>query len=141
MSYATRQDMIDRFGERELIALTDREGEVGTIVDAVLDRALADADAVIDAHLQSAGYTLPLQVASKLLCNVAVDIARAKLHDENPSETVLSREKGAMRTLEKISSGALKLGMPTASAPASNDTATLDSAGSVWARGKSRDFI
>ena len=43
-SIITRQDLIDRFGEDELVLLTDREGR-GVINDEVLNRAIEDAEA------------------------------------------------------------------------------------------------
>ena len=141
MAYASHQEMIERFGEQELIRLTDRDGEAGAIVASVLDRALADADAIIDAHLQSAGYPLPMSGQVDLLTSIAVDLARPRLYDENPTETVLAREKTAMGLLGRIASGALKLGLPPAETPATSDEAVMESAGSVWARGSSKGFI
>lgn len=141
MAYATHQDMIERFGEQELIRLTDRDGTAGAIVASVLDRALGDATAVIDAHLQSAGYSLPLAADVALLTSIAVDLGRAKLYDENPTETVLAREKNALALLQRIASGALKLGLPAAATPVTSDEAIVESAGSVWARERSKGFM
>lgn len=141
MSYASHQDMTDRFGEQELIQLTDRDGTAGVIVAGVLDRALGDADALIDSHLQSAGYSLPLATAVTLLTTIGVDLARAKLYDENPSDTVLAREKNALQLLLRIAKGELKLGLPAANTPTTSDEAVMESAGSVFARGRSKGFI
>ena len=44
MSYCTRQNLIDRFGEPELIQLTDLDN-LGVIDDTVLNQAISDADA------------------------------------------------------------------------------------------------
>lgn len=141
MAYASHQDMIDRFGEQELIQLTDREGDAEAIVTSVLDRALTDADSIIDAHLQSAGYPLPMSNQIALLTSIAVDLARPRLYDENPTEAVLMREKSAMALLARIADGKLKLGLPPAETPTSSDEAVMESAGSVWARGRSQGFI
>lgn len=141
MAYATHQDMVDRFGEQEMIRLTDRDGSAGALVVTVLNRALDDADAVIDAHLQSAGYSLPLAGQVGLLTNIAVDLARAKLYDESPTDTVLTREKNALALLDRIAKGLLKLGLPAAETPATSDEAIVESAGSVWVRDRSKGFM
>ena len=52
MTYALQQDLIDRFGESELIQLTDRTNVPPTDVDdVVVGRALADADGTIDGYI------------------------------------------------------------------------------------------
>ncbi|RRD90117.1 DUF1320 domain-containing protein [Conchiformibius steedae] len=52
--------MIDRFGEGELIKLTDRTHR-RAIDDAVLDKAMADAVAEAGSYLSAAGFVrLPL---------------------------------------------------------------------------------
>ena len=50
MAYATVADMIARFGELEVLQLTDRNQE-GVIDKAVAKTALDDATAEIDAYL------------------------------------------------------------------------------------------
>ena len=74
MGYATQQDLVERFGEEELIQLTDRE-HAQLIVADVIDRALSDADAEIDSYL-GVRYTLPLVSIPVLLVGVAANIAR-----------------------------------------------------------------
>ena len=57
MSYAALQDMVDRFGELELVQRTDRTD--GATIDAVvLGRALADADAEIVSALGTSPRTI-----------------------------------------------------------------------------------
>ena len=36
MAYASTTDMLQRFGEHELTLLTDRDGQAGTVVEAML---------------------------------------------------------------------------------------------------------
>ena len=62
-SIITRQDLIDRFGEDELVLLTDREGR-GVIDDEVLNRAIEDAEAETAAYIQ--GFR-PLQAGDCLV--------------------------------------------------------------------------
>lgn len=110
MSYATLQDMTDQFGEREVIALTDRDN-LGTIDTTVLDRALAHADALIDSHLVGR-YPLPLVGIYPLLKNYACDIARYMLSGAEVTEveTVRSRYKDAIHYLVAVRDGKIKLG-------------------------------
>ncbi len=111
MSYATRQEMIDRFGEDELIQLTDRANPPAGVIDNnVLDAALADADAEIDGYLQ-ARYSLPLASVPLSIKRLARDIARYYLYDDGVPAVVAERYKEATRTLERISSGVVQLGL------------------------------
>lgn len=80
MTYATKQDLIDRFGETELRQLTDRTNRpASTIDDTVVDRALTDAAALINGYLAKV-YSLPLASTPAVLTRVAADVARYLLH-------------------------------------------------------------
>jgi len=72
MTYCTKQDLIDRFGEKELIQLTDRvTSPASAIDDTVVTRAIADATALADGYIGKA-YSLPLPTVP--------DVARYYLH-------------------------------------------------------------
>ena len=50
MTYAVQQDMIDRFGEAELLEVADRDGDL--VIDAaVMADALSDADETINGYV------------------------------------------------------------------------------------------
>ena len=71
MTYASQQDLIDRFGETELKQLTDRD--LDDAIDAVVvEQALADADKTIDAYI-GRRYDLPLASTPALLIGLACD--------------------------------------------------------------------
>ena len=107
--YATQQDLIDRFGQEELVELTDRADPPAGVIDAtVVTRALTDADALIDGYV-GARYDLPLSSTPALLVDLAADIARYKLYKDDPTEAVESRNKAALATLRDISTGKAKL--------------------------------
>lgn len=110
--------MIDRFGETEIVQLTDI-GEVATgdIVTDVLDRALEDADAEINGYL-AARYVLPLGSTPTLVVGLAADIARYRLYRDNVTETVEKRYKAAVKMLENIAGGKISLGLDSANTPA-----------------------
>jgi phage gp36-like protein len=105
MSYATQQDLIDRFGEVELIELTDREEPLTeAIVTSVIDRALADADAEIDSFIGKR-YTLPLASTPPRLVKVASDIARYNLYTDTPNDQVANNYKAAVAWLRDLAKG------------------------------------
>jgi len=109
MPYATQAQLIDRFGEGRLIALTDRAPiPLGVIDAAVMARALADTDAVIDGYL-AGRYALPLAATPALVADVAQAIALWKLHTSEPEAKVKADHDAAMRTLREIAQGIVQL--------------------------------
>lgn len=115
MTYATQQNMIDRFGEQELIELTDH-ANTGAINATVLGQALADADAEINAYLVSR-YALPLASVPPILVKFAADVARYQLYDTRATEMVKARYDDAVKFFKALSSGAVSLGLDPASQP------------------------
>lgn len=112
MPYATAQDLIDRFGEQELIDLTDKGITPQGVINAlVLDGAIADADAEIEGYLIGR-YALPLATVPGVLTRIACDIARYHLYDDLATEQVRDRYEDARRLLESIASGKVQLGLP-----------------------------
>ena len=107
MTYATQQDLIDRFGEAELAMRTDRVDGL-TIDTAVLGRALADADAEINAYL-AVRYSLPLATTPVDLPRLAADIARYRLYDDGIPDAVRQRYEDAVSLLKRLASGDVKL--------------------------------
>lgn len=135
MIYATRQDMTQRFGEAELIALTDRDG-TGQIGAAVLARAMDDAQATVDGYIGKL-YRLPLAgclkpatvptggmastafyVSPPMLTRLACDLARYYLYTDLPDEhEVARRHKQAMTELMSIATGKTQLVCPWGGSP------------------------
>ena len=129
MSYVTKQQMIDRFGEAELIQLTDRATPAtNAIVDAVLDEARADATATIDGYL-AGRYATPLASVPVIVERIAADIARYALYDNAAPEQITKRYDDAMRELMRIRRGEIVLDVAaaattvTTSAPATTSEA------------------
>jgi phage gp36-like protein len=109
MTYASLAQLIDRVGEPMLIDLTDREEvAVGAVVVAVIDRALADADALIDGYL-AARYQLPLAVTPALITDVAQAVALWKLHVTTPEDKIKLDYDAALKTLREIAQGLIRL--------------------------------
>lgn len=141
MPYASQQNLIDRFGEDELIQLTDREG-LGVIDSTVVDRALADADGEINGYLASK-YTLPLSsIVPQILEAYACDIARYRLQEDRASEAVIKRYDNAIRYLRDVVVGKASLGVDTDNVqPATNNSIQMSSTAPVFRRESAKDFI
>lgn len=132
MTYAVKQEMIDRFGDVELKQLTDRTGAIDTIDDTVLGKALADADAEIDGYLVGR-YTLPLPSVPLTLVGMACDIARYRLYGDRATEHVRQRYDDAVKYLRSVSKGEISLGLNAAAQPTAE-------AGGPAAEGDERTF-
>ena len=141
MTYATQQNLIDRFGEEELIQLTDRSN-LGVIDATVVNRALGDADAQINGYL-AVRHTLPLVAPfPAVLERLACDIARYALHENAVTEIVETRYRDAIALLKDVSKGTAKLDENGAAAlPTSNNGVQISSTTPVFRPSESGGFI
>lgn len=106
-TYATKAQMIARFGEAALVLLT---GGDGAIDDTRLDQVIADAQAEVDGYLQGVA-TLPLERVPDVLRLHASSIAYYYLDTDNPTEGAQMRYKQAIRFLERVQDGKAGLGL------------------------------
>ncbi len=142
MQYATVQDMIDRFGEPEMIQLTDG-GDLAEVKAARIQLKLGDAHALADGHLGRV-YALPLAGCAKpvgvgaveyvpppQLTRIVCDVARYYLYDDlAPESEVYRRFKQATAELQAIADGKARqvcpwggeAGAPADQGPASGET-------------------
>jgi phage gp36-like protein len=102
MGYCTQQNLIDRFGETEIIQHADRDQD-GAIDTAVVDGAIADAAAEIDGRL-SALFALPVPAPAELVFR-ACDIARYRLFDDGATDEVRRRYDDAVAWLKDVAAG------------------------------------
>ena len=131
MTYASQQDLVDRFGSTELAQLTDPAA--GATIDATdIARALADAGAEMDAYI-GARYALPLANVPAILLRVCCDIARYRLWDTAPPDNVATRYSQAVALLRLIASGQTVLAGAAALSPA-------DGAVTVTSSSRTRQF-
>ena len=109
MAYTTEADLIDRYGERMLVLLTDRASPAtGTIDSAVVSAAIEGAEAVIDGYLATR-YALPLSAVPKLISEIAEAIAIWKLHPAAPDPKIEADYRTAMTLLGDIAAGRVRL--------------------------------
>lgn len=141
--YAVSGDMIRRFGEAELIELTDRDGSAGAIVRDVLDSALKDAMGDIDGYL-GGRYRTPIFPAPPMLTRLACDLARYYLYDNrlDDSHPAARRYQAAVRLLEQLAAGRVPLGVTRYNLePDGTAGVEMDSEAAVFKRDRSRGFI
>lgn len=134
MPYCTKQNLIDRFGEQELIQLTDHDMTAGAIVDAVLNRAIDDATAEINGYLTA--YTLPMAVVPANLERFACDMTRYYLYDDAVTDLVKARYDAAVKYLTQIAKGIISIGPDTTGsiAPTTSNSAEFSSSTLVFGR-------
>lgn len=130
MQYASVQDLTDRFGAPEMIALTDPDNLA--LNTARVQRMLDDAQAYADAFVGRV-YRLPLAGCAKpatvpdgapelvvppQLTRIVCDVARYYLYDDlAPEHEVYLRYKAAEKELQAIASSAAVLACPWGGAP------------------------
>lgn len=118
MTYATLQQLIERYSERELRNITDPDGQTLDTVKAQL--ALADAASEIDGYL-GLRYVLPLENAEgeplpnasvQTLARCACDIAVYRLQTLRPSDDIKDarqRYEDVIKLLQRIGTGDVSL--------------------------------
>lgn len=110
MTYATLDQLKAKLGEQTMISLTDRdEPRTGAIVVAVVDKALADADAMIDGFL-AGRYRLPIEGGiPPQLPPIAGSIAAYLLHPFTADGKIKDDYNDARADLVRIASGTIRL--------------------------------
>jgi phage gp36-like protein len=117
MSYCTSADLIARFSETEIAQLSDTEDRE-TVNEAVVSAAITDAAGEIDSYL-GGRYAVPVASPDARLAAVCMDIARYRLYDDHPTETVRQRYEDVVAWLKLVATGAIRLAFP---APAEDST-------------------
>jgi len=131
MNYAVVQDMIDRFGEGEVLDVAD-DG-TGAIDTAKVETAINSASRLIDTYLRQRGMTVPLDPAPDVVLDAAADIARFKLHDDEPSDSIKERYKSTIAWLKDVAAGRASLGAEdTTTAPAGRVVRREGKSGFDW---------
>lgn len=114
MAYATTSGMTARFGEALLKLVADRDND-GTIDEAVVAQAIADADALVDLHCRGR-YAVPLQPVPPEIERAVCDLAHRFLYANSAAvpEPVVQADKAARDLLKLVADGRVQL----AAAPA-----------------------
>lgn len=132
--------MINRFELTELIQLSD-SAHIGMIDDAVVNAAISDASNLIDGYI-SGRYALPLQSVPSVLISICANIARYNMYDNAVTDVVQRNYDAAIRFLEQVGTGKIKMGLSADNTqPESDQTISIESSESVFARSRAKGFI
>lgn len=118
--YATVSDMIARFGETQILRLSNPENRETEIVDeAKVNIALGDASVLIDGYIRGR-YLVPIAVPPADIVRATCILARYDLSDterSSPSDEMSKGRADVIKWLEAISKELVNLDIPVA-APA-----------------------
>lgn len=109
--YASVTDLIERFGETEIVELTDLE-HTGAVNEAMAEQALTDATSEIDGYL-AARYRLPVTDTPRLLSLLCTDIARYRLERGVNTDQARQRYEDSVAKLKAIARGEINLPLDT----------------------------
>ncbi len=138
--YCTEADLLARFGEQELIELTDMDDR-GIVDSAKITAAINDASAQIDAYLASR-YQLPLSNVPTELKQHCCHIARFNLYRNGAPDDVKENRNNALGFIKDVAKGIASLGVSDSSAQASTtDAVFMESDGLTFGRKNSTGFI
>lgn len=119
MAYCTLQELKDRYSEALLVEISDRaDAPTGAVDTALIDRAIADADALIDGYLKPR-YALPLATVPRLVTDLSLRISIYFAHARVADDKIVRDYQDALKTLAQISSGAIQLDVDGAEPAAS----------------------
>lgn len=110
--YATVANMVERFGNTEMVRLSVPEDrETDTLDPAKIEVALADATALIDGYLRGR-YKVPLADVPKDIVRAACVLSRydlAKGERVEPTEQMRLERKEVITWLENIAKGLISI--------------------------------
>lgn len=122
--YATLDDMRLRFGERELIELSDPEAQA-TLNEAAVTAALTDAADLIDSYV-AGRYRVPLMPVPAPVRRWCADIARFYLDTLRSNETIRKAYEDALAGLKDVARGMVVFQAEGAVTPESGSVQVAD---------------
>jgi len=137
MPYCTQADIERQLDFQTLVQLADDLG-VGSVDSAVVDRAISDADATIDAYCQGR-YSTPIDPVPDKVRQVSVDIAIYNLYSRRGDvvpEVRKDRYREAIRFLERVAAGQISLGAATPAPETTNNGVDMDQSDRLFTRDK-----
>jgi phage gp36-like protein len=124
MPYCTKQNLIDKFGEPELVQLTNPDSvSATTIDDTVLNNKIAAADARINRYITA---YLPLANVPADFEQIACDITRYFLYKDMPTDHVKREYDNAIAYLEKVAAGKIQIAPDTSGVTDATTEAGVD---------------
>ena len=117
MAYATREDIVELYGDDVLVRVADIDRD-GIADDDVVEKGLQGADEVCNAYLSSQ-YTVPVVPTPGVVKTCAIDIAvyRMALMRGARTDEMRVRYEDALKLLDRIAQGKVGLGIPPITQP------------------------
>lgn len=123
-NYANKSTIIKRFGDKDLIELTDKNATGEINLDS-LNNAIKDADAIVNSALQKQ-FETPINPTPHIIEMIANDIAFSRLFTRNRPEIINTMLSEALEKLEQISKGEISIN-DTYSSPTHKQKVSIDS--------------
>ncbi len=125
--YATIDDILEQVALAELINLTDDE-QLDAVDQTVIDRAIANAMTLIDAHCGDR-YPVPFNPVPPLVRMYTVDLAVYNLYSRRTHvpvpEVIGDRQKQALSFLGRVQKGDASIGIPLAAVSSESSNSAL----------------
>jgi phage gp36-like protein len=141
MGYSTLDDINGQISEEDLIHLTDDAG-VDAVDNAVIARAISDADAEIDSYCANR-YSTPFSTVPDMIRKISVDMAIYHLFSRRALAVPDVRQKrydNAVRFMRDVSNGRISLGTDALSPTNTDNSVGMNSNTRVFTRSKLRPF-
>lgn len=139
MLYATPESLIKRYTLDVLLSIARNDER--QLDESKVNEALEDASQTIDSYL-AGRYRLPLNAVPSVLERHCCYIARYFLEKNRATDQARLDYEDSIRYLEKVASGMISLGLSDMDEPVETDnSAVMESNGSVWSRERSKGFI
>lgn len=119
MAYATTQDLVDAYGEAEMVRLTTEAGtDLGPVVAARAEAKLAEASGLMDSYLRKQ-VAVPVVPSTPVLRSCCLALARYSLMftgGTEPTEQARLARKEWIEWLQMVAEGKIALYVPIAGA-------------------------
>lgn len=140
MAYCTLSDIQYAMDEADVIRYTD-DDDVGIVNTQVVEKAISDAGALVDAYL-AGRYAVPLDPVPDVINWAACDIAVYKISSRRgiAPEEVRQKFDDAVKFLDRLASGKGELPGASQSTSGGADTVQMTSDTRVFSRDRLRGF-
>lgn len=133
VAYATVRDMIDRFGEVEMIHLTAKTGEPAETVDVnAVTTTIGDVSAIVDTYLRKR-YQVPLDIVIPEINLGVCKLVRYELsqgEQKTPAEQTKVARDEVITWLKDVAAGRVEL-----------DLTEVDPGTDSWAEASTREPV
>lgn len=142
MAYCTQSDILALLPYDDLLGLTDDDG-LGEIDSAVVDQAIAAAEATINAYCQG-HYTVPFASVPANILGLCVDLAIYNLYSRRSiidlPEIRKERKKDALNYLTRVADGKVLLDAAQPAQAPSGQAVSLSGGDRLFSRTSMREL-